>query len=136
MVLTKAEIEASNDVIIECLDVPEWDIKSNGTVTRKGEVCIRVLQGTDRDAIEREWLLHQKEFGDGVPMPNTRARYVGLCLCDAKGVRLFSDSEVDKLGKRSSAALDRIFGAAQKLNGLTDEDVEELVGNSDGDQNA
>lgn len=34
------------------------------------------------------------------------------------------------LGRKSAAALDRVFAAGQRLNGLTNQDVDELAGNS------
>ena len=37
-------------------------------------------------------------------------------------------ADIAALGRKSSAALNRVFEAAQKLSGLTDEDVDELVG--------
>ena len=61
-----------------------------------------------------------------------RARLVGLTVIDEGGQRLFTDDEVDLLGAKSGAALDRIFAIAQKLNGLSGADVEELTKNSSG----
>ena len=42
---------------------------------------------------------------------------------------MFTEKDVVKLGKKSSAALDRIFSAAQKLNRISDDDVEDLAKN-------
>ena len=61
-----------------------------------------------------------------------RARLVGLTVIDETGQRLFTDDEVDLLGAKSGAALDRVFAVAQKLNGLSGADVEELSKNSSG----
>ena len=74
--------------------------------------------------------------GDGrdrkVDLTNMRARLVGLTVIAETGQRLFTDDEVDLLGAKSGAALDRVFAVAQKLNGLSGADVEELTKNSSG----
>ena len=67
-----------------------------------------------------------------VDLTNMRARLVGLTVIDDTGQRLFTDDEVDLLGAKSGAALDRVFAIAQKLNGLSGSDVEELSKNSSG----
>jgi hypothetical protein len=55
-------------------------------------------------------------------------------MVDENGERLFQEEDTFPLGGKSAAALDRIFTVAQRLNGLRDEDVEELAKNSSGDQ--
>jgi len=52
-----------------------------------------------------------------------------LTICDEEGTRLFAAKDMDELGKKSAAALDRIFTVAQRLNGLSGEDVEDLAKN-------
>lgn len=72
--------------------------------------------------------------GDGrdrkVDLTNMRARLVALSVVDEAGQRVFTDDEVDLLGAKSGAALDRVFAAAQELNGLSGADVEALTKNS------
>jgi hypothetical protein len=60
---------------------------------------------------------------------NIRAKLVALTVVDEDGNRIFSDEDAEALGKKSAAALDRIFAVAQRLSGLRPEDVEELAGN-------
>ncbi len=114
--LTKKDILAAEDVKLELLSVPEWG----------GHVYVRVMSGTDRDAFEAGIASRP---GGPPNLANVRARLCALCVCDDKGVRLFSDHEVGELGKKSGAALNRVFEAAQRLNALTDEEVEELAKN-------
>jgi hypothetical protein len=52
------------------------------------------------------------------------------CCDDENGERLFQEEDTFPLGGKSAAALDRIFTVAQRLNGLRDEDVQELAKNS------
>jgi ribosomal protein L12E/L44/L45/RPP1/RPP2 len=119
--LTKSAILAANDLKTEDVEVPEWG----------GTVRVRSFTGRERDAFEASMVQ-----GDGkdrrVDLTNMRARLVGLTVIDEAGQRIFTDEEIDLLGAKAGAALDRVFAVAQKLNGLSGEDVEELTKNSSG----
>ena len=119
--LSKTAILTANDLQTEDVEVPEWG----------GAVRVRSFTGRERDAFESSMVR-----GDGkdrkVDLTNMRARLVGLTVIDEAGQRLFTDDEVDLLGAKSGAALDRVFAVAQKLNGLSGADVEELSKNSSG----
>ena len=60
-------------------------------------------------------------------MRNARAKLLILCAVDEAGGKLFSDEDLAGLTKKSAKPIDRLFGVAQKLCGLSDEDVDELV---------
>ena len=107
-ILSKDAILAADDLPRETVNVPEWG----------GEVLVRTMSGTDRDAFEASLL--EK---DG-RMENVRARLVALTLCDAQGDRLFDDSQSVALGRKSARALDRVFSVAQRLNGIGVEQVD------------
>ena len=117
--LTKSAILAANDLKTQDVDVPEWG----------GAVRVRAFSGRERDAFEASLVR-----GDGkdrkVDLTNMRARLVALSVVDEAGQRVFTDEEVDLLGAKSGAALDRVFAVAQGLNGLSGADVEALVKNS------
>ena len=119
--LSKTALLTANDLQTEDVEVPEWG----------GAVRVRSFTGRERDAFEASMVR-----GDGrdrkVDLTNMRARLVGLTVIDETGQRLFTDDEVDLLGAKSGAALDRVFAVAQKLNGLSGADVEELSKNSSG----
>ena len=122
-ILTREQILQANDIITETLLVPEWG----------GEVRVRGLSGAERDKFESSTVeLHGKRRE--LNLANVRARLVSLSLVDENGKRIFSDADIHVLGRKSAAALDRVFSAAQRLSGLTDEDVEELAKNSNGGQ--
>lgn len=116
MALTKEAILAANDLKQEIINVPEWG----------GDVIIRTMTGEERDAFDSEMIRDDKRS-----FKNIRARFLSLIICDDKGARLFDDKEISVLGKKSAAALDRLFTAGQKLNRLSNDDIEELAGNSD-----
>ena len=101
-ILSKDAILAAEDLPRETVSVPEWG----------GQVLVRTMSGTDRDAFEASLLAK-----DG-RMENVRARLVALTLCDTEGDRLFDDSEITALGRKSARALDRVFSVAQRLNGI------------------
>lgn len=118
MALNKAAILAANDSKLEKVHVPEWG----------DDVYLKTISGLDRDRFE-DGYAEQK-------MKNFRSRFLILTLCDEKGDRLFSDAEVDELGKKSSLILNRLFEKAWSLNAFTNEAVDELgegstVGQSD-----
>ncbi len=115
MALSKAKILAANDNKLETVSVPEWG----------GDVCIKVLTGTDRDSFEEAYS-DQK-------MKNFRSRFLVLTLCDDSGERLFTEKEVDELGKKSAVVLARLFDRAWSLNAFRNEDVEQLGNDSSGD---
>lgn len=121
--LSKAEILAQNDLKTEDVFVPEWD----------AWVKVRTLNASERDWFESSTV---QRNGKKVTtnLQNIRARLCLLCLVGEDGQRLFEQEDEFPLGGKSAAALDRIFQVAQRLNGLRDEDVDELVKNSSAGQ--
>lgn len=116
--LTKDEILAINDLPVEDVFIPEWN----------AYVRVRGLTGAQRDAYEASIV---KNVG-GKPVMNTenmRAKLVALCVVDEEGKPLFTQADVEKLGQKSGAALQRIFEVAQRLSGLGAEAVEEAAKN-------
>jgi len=56
----------------------------------------------------------------------SKSELVLLLFADDKGVRIFKDEDLAALGKKSGAALDRLFSVAQRLSGIGVNDVEEM----------
>lgn len=119
MTLTREQILKADDLPRQEVEVPEWG----------GAVHVRTLTGAERDEFEGESLQKRGRLRE-VNLENLRARLCALCIVDADGLRLFNEMDVDKLGGKSAKALDRVFAVAQRMNGFTREDVEELVKNS------
>ena len=124
MILSKEQILGVNDITIESVSVPQWG----------GDVCIRTLSGSERDKFELS--LRDPRTGKTTNMADFRARYAAMVICDENGAAIFSASDVAALGKKSAKALDRIMERGQALNGMTEKDVDELVGESEDGQNA
>ena len=116
--LNKNQILKAEDLTTETVKVPEWG----------GEVNVRTMTGTERDKFETS-LIDSKGKDISRNTANLRAKLLALCIVDKDGKRIFNDKEVDDLGGKSAKALDRLFGVAQKLNGIGEEDVEDLTKN-------
>ncbi|AEV52072.1 hypothetical protein [Rhodococcus phage REQ1] len=115
--LSKNDILSVDDRKTVRVSVPEWG----------GEVLVRTLSGRERDEFEASTVKTNKGKQEQ-NFENFRARFVALCVVDEKGERLFATrAEVSMLGNKSVAALQRVFNEAQKLNGMTEADVEELT---------
>lgn len=121
--LTRDQILKAQDLPTEDVPVPEWG----------GTVRVRALTGAERDAFEQS-IVEQRGRSARMNLQNLRAKLVALTVVDEEGNRIFSDSDAKLLGKKSALALNRVFEVAQKLSGLTSEDVEELTKNSESDQ--
>ena len=72
---------------------------------------------------------------------NIRAKLVARCMVDDVGDRIFADSDVEALGKKSAQALDRLFGVAMRLSALQSGQVEAIAqemveGKGDGDSSS
>lgn len=118
--LTREAILAVDDRKLERFEVPEWG----------GVIYLRVMTGTERDAWEQGIGRGAGQEVDGLM---AIALLVAKVVADADGNRLFSDDDVELLKGKSAPALMRVWARAQRLNALTDGDVEALVKNSSGD---
>lgn len=122
------DIVSSNDKTFEDVEVPEWG----------GSVRIAVMSGTDRDGWELSILKSDNsDRGFGLNIEGfSRVRLISMCLVDEHFNRIFVTKEqVTALGNKSGAVLDRLYEVAQRINGITDEDVEDLEKNSAAAQN-
>lgn len=122
--LTREDILAADDIQVEEIVVPEWG----------GKVRVRGLSGTERDAFEAT-ILDNKCNVTKKNIENLRAKLVSLSVVDEAGNRLFSDNDIVALGAKSARPVQRVFNIAQKLSGISEEDIEELTKNSESDQN-
>jgi hypothetical protein len=112
LTLTLDRILAVEDLKTRDVAIPEWG----------GSVTIRMMTAGERDAFEAAQAIE--------PHKDIRARLAVATVCDAEGRLLFGPEHVAALSAKSGRALDRIFAAAARLNGITAADVEELRKNS------
>ena len=113
--LNRDAILGSSDLPMELVSVPEWG----------GDLYVRTLNGTERDQFEQSMVGKKNKTN----LDNVRARFAVLTICDESGTRLFKANDAEALGKKSAAALDRVFAVAQRLNGFSSEDAEDLAKN-------
>jgi hypothetical protein len=114
--LNRDQILDYDDLKTVDVEVPEWG----------GTVRLRMLTAKERDAFEASTV---ETRGNKMKqnLANIRARLVSLCIVDESGKRVFESGDVARLGEKSAAALQRLFNKCNELNGLTDEDVEDLA---------
>jgi len=109
--LSKDQILNFDDNVIEKVDCPEWG----------GSVFVKNMSGLSRDTFESEFAETDKAI-----LPNIRAKLACLTVCDSEGILLFDYEDVEKLGQKSCAPLDRIFDVSMRINKISASDVEEL----------
>lgn len=114
--LSRDAILGADDRQYDEVDCPEWG----------GSVRVRSISGAERDRYE-ESLIQQRGNSRQMNMRNARAKLVALCVVDEQGNRLFSDQDVNALGRKNAKPLDRLWDACRKLSGLSDDDVEKLT---------
>ena len=117
----REKIENANDLRIEPVSVPEWpDVN--------GHLFVRTMGSKERGI----WETHAAANSER--SETLRELLASQTMCDEAGEPVFTDADVAMLGKKSSAALFRVFEASRKLNPLSDDDITELVKNSDAAQ--
>lgn len=116
--LSREDILGADDLQREVVHCEEWG----------GDVHVRCLTGAERDRFEAD-MLSDPEEDSRKRFYNLRARLVVLSVCDVKGMPLFMLNDVDALSRKSAKVLDRLFSVAQRLSGMTKEDVDTLTKN-------
>jgi hypothetical protein len=120
MALDRDAILAMDDIKIVPVTVPEW----------KNEVVhVRGLTGVERDDFEAS----NRRNGEQ-NLKNIRARFLVRCIVNENGTRMFADQDAAALGKKSSAAIDRLWDVATDLSGSSAKEQEETEGNSETDE--
>lgn len=114
--LTRDEILAIEDLPTERVEIPEW----------KGAVYMRTLSGKQRDEFTQ--LATDRRSAKRFDIRGLKVRLVAMALCDKSGKLLFAgDGDESKLNAKAGAAIDRLFQIAQRLSGLSDDELEEMT---------
>ncbi len=122
--LTATEILAKDDLVEERVDFPEWG----------GSAMMRSLMGYERDAFE-ESIIETRGKSRIVNTRNFRAKLFSLSARGQDGNLLFTEEQVEALGRKNAAALERGYDVAARLSGLKEDDVEALTKALGEDQN-
>jgi hypothetical protein len=107
------QILAAQDITYEPVDVPEWGLK----------VFVKGLTGTERDDFEAS-IRQMRPTADRKSMEpvlipdNMRSKMLVKCLVDEQGQRIFTDQQINALGAKNGAVLDRLHDVASRLSGM------------------
>jgi len=110
--LTREQILSADDVKTEVVPVPEWG----------GEVRVRGLTGLQRDRFEARVV--EEDFD------NVRAAYAAASIIDEDGNQMFTAEDIDELGNKSASALQRVLLVAQRISGVSENELESMEKNS------
>lgn len=119
-----AQVLAIDDIQYEEVVVPEWRLR----------VMVRGLTGAERDKFEASLV---RGYGSQrtLDLENARARFAAMCIVHPQTHRrLFSQAQVEALGKKSTTALQRVYEVGMRLSGLTEEVIADLGKPSASDQ--
>ena len=114
--LSREQIVEADDRKYDVVACPEWG----------GEVRLRSITGTQRDAFEQS-LMQGNGADRKLNLRHARSKLIVLSAVDADGRSLFTSEDLNALGRKNAAPLDRLFDAAKALAGIGDKDVERLT---------
>ena len=118
-ILTREAILGAQDIKVENVKVPEWN---------DGVVRLRSMPGTDRDKWET---VVQSKVQDGkVNIDGMKVLLIVSCAIDDKGDPLFTENDLVELNKKNAKAINRLWEVAARMNGIGNEELEELRKNS------
>lgn len=121
----------TGDDLLTATQLPQESIVFPGF----GKVFVRGMTGKQRDQWESS-LMRGRGQDRRPHTENARARLAVRCLVNEKGERLYQDADAERLGNIRVDYLQKIFEVAQRLSGVTDEDIDDLgksSGTVDGD---
>jgi hypothetical protein len=120
--VSREQILNADDLKTETVAVPEWG----------GDVLVRGLTAKERDDYEASLMSQQSGKSPTLKYDNIRAKLVQKSIVDPVDMKtpVFTVADIEALGKKSGQAIDRIFGVAQRLSGITQADTDELEKNS------
>jgi propanediol dehydratase large subunit len=109
-------------------DVPKEDVAlpefGNGTV-----IPVWGMTALERSRFEKSFAPKGKTLDERIV--EFRQRLVVACCKNDDGVQIFTSDDIVALGNKSAKVLERIVNAAQRLSGMTNEDIEATVKNSE-----
>lgn len=122
-ILTRDDILNAKDSEIREVDVPEWG----------GTVRLKTMTGAERDELE-SMVQRKKKIKNRLDLRGVRALLLSLVIVDEKGEQVFTKEDLEALNGKAAKPLNDVFSVAQEMNGLSDDSVKEMMGNSGGDQ--
>lgn len=124
--LTKEELLSMDDIPIEEVVVPEW---------RNRTVLVCGLSAAAKNAYQAS-LVEIKGSSRRVRMENATAKLLVLTVLGRDRKAMFRETDIERLGAKSAAALERLAKVANRLSGMDEQENAELVKNSEAAQSA
>ena len=117
------------------------DLKIEKVELSRGHVFVREMTGSEKDIWEQS-MLKQKPTKDKTKaveyettLEDFRAKLAVVTVCDEDGTLLFTPADVKTLNKMMSATnIERIVAVAQRINAVTEQDKDDILKNSEADQ--
>lgn len=129
--MTKEDILGQDDLETKELNLDKFWPPKEGE--ESNIVRIRMMPGSGRDHFEEQVAKRTRKGDDGkIIVTGTKGFKVtlcALCIVDEDNNLLFSEDDVQDLNEKKSEAIDFIFSECQELNGMSDDDVKDLVAN-------
>jgi len=90
-----------------------------------GQVKLKAMSACEKDMFEQRWLELKDRVGDA-EIPNIRAFFVIHHVVDEDNKLMFTIDDLEAVGNQSGLEIDKLFVAAQRLSGLSDDDEVDL----------
>lgn len=127
--LTRDAILAATDIPSELVQVPEWG----------GSVRVVGMTARERSAYENGFT-KEVDGKDGAvtvkqnktAIAQIRERLLVQTVVGEDGAKLFTEADIEALGKKSAAAMERVLDVARRVCGMSKADLDEL-GNASGE---
>jgi hypothetical protein len=118
-VLTREQIKSAPSHRVEEVDVPNWG----------GSLFIHGLSGKGRDEFEMDMLVGKGKNTE-INLRNLRARLIVKTAHtgpEPDAPLLFGTGDIEWLGDKDAVDLQLVYSVAQRLSGLSNEDVDEMT---------
>lgn len=94
-----------------------------------GVVYFKEWTSSERDKFEGSLIIGRGKKSI-VSTDNIRAKMFVRSVCNKDGTLIFADKDAEEIGTLPAAEVEKVYAAIQAVNSVSDEDVEELAGNS------
>lgn len=118
----------TREAFLAAQDLPEEIVQIDGL----GVLTVRGLTGKQRDDYEASCVM-QKGNKRSFNIRDARAKLVALSVIGDDGKRMFTNADIATLSTLPAKHLDKVFEVAQRLSGISDDDIAELGKLSDDD---
>lgn len=119
MTLSRDAFLSGKGVPIEEIQLPELG----------GSVFVKGMTAKDRSAFEKQFQTPSGKTNK-VKLAEVRERIVVATVCDESKAPLFTEADIPAIGEMPAVVIERLVTVAQRLCGMTNQDVESLAGNS------